>query len=101
MPNTLQSHIIGNASTPWPLGRMMYHHTPVHTAFDNVNGQGRMEGGVSFGSGSDSFYEYLLKSHLMSPALNPHLCVSFSCTQRPAHIFFACTWRCIAGWSAS
>ena len=78
----------------------MYHHTPIFTAFDNVNGQvprtqssrcaigrvviikhsaitchhtllhhlssrpitshtaqGRTEGGVSFGSGSDSFYE--------------------------------------------
>jgi mannosyl-oligosaccharide alpha-1,2-mannosidase len=71
----MQSHIVGNVSSPWPLGDNLYHHTPIYTAFDSVNGSGVFSGTVSFGSGSDSFYEYLLKSHLIMPRENPQLYV--------------------------
>ena len=71
----MQSHIVGNVSSPWPLGENLYHHTPIHTAFDSVNGSGAVHGTVSFGSGNDSFYEYLLKSHLIMPHDNPQLYV--------------------------
>jgi mannosyl-oligosaccharide alpha-1,2-mannosidase len=71
----MQSHIVGNVSSPWPLGENLYHHTPIHTAFDSVNGSGAVHGTVSFGSGNDSFYEYLLKSHLIMPRENPQLYV--------------------------
>jgi hypothetical protein len=71
----MQLHIVGNASTPWHLGQSLYHHTPIYTAFDNVDGSGQFEGTVSFGSGSDSFYEYLLKSHLIAPRDSPQLYV--------------------------
>ncbi len=71
----MQLHIIGNASSQWSLGKNLYHHTPIYTAFDTVDGRGHFEGTISFGSGSDSFFEYLLKSHLIAPHVSPQLYV--------------------------
>jgi hypothetical protein len=71
----MQLHIVGNVSSPWPLGENLYQHTPIHTAFGSVDASGGFQGTLSFGSGSDSFYEYLLKSHLMMPHDNPQLYV--------------------------
>jgi hypothetical protein len=71
----MQLHIAGNVSSPWPLGENLYYHTPMHTAFGSVNGSGGFQGTLSFGSGSDSFCEYLLKNHLIMPHDNPQLYV--------------------------
>lgn len=53
----------------------MYHHTPIYTGFDSFDGRGHFDGTVSFGSGNDSFYEYLLKAHIIMPQDSPHLYV--------------------------
>jgi hypothetical protein len=73
----MQSHIVGNVSASWPLGEQLYHHTPIFTAFDDADGRGQVAGSLNFGSGSDSFYEYLLKSQLILPHHSPELYVEF------------------------
>ena len=81
--DAIQSHILAGAQrVPWPLGPEFHDGgTGLPPQWDTLTGLPLYNGTldpyprVSLGTGSDSFWEYLLKSHLMMPDRAPHLYV--------------------------
>lgn len=80
--DAIQSHLLADVkSDAWPLGPAFHEGgTGLHLHWDTLTGRGLPLSNrtldrllPSLGTGSDSFWEYLLKSHLMMPAEAPHL----------------------------
>jgi hypothetical protein len=73
----MQAHLLSNVTRgAWPLGPDFHRGGGgVYTLWDTLTGQGLTCADPSLGTGSDSFWEYLLKSHLMMPNHAPHLYV--------------------------
>ena len=74
--DAIQSHILSNATHAWPVGPDFHRGaTGVPALWDTLTGEGLTCADPSLGTGSDSFWEYLLKSHLQMPNDAPHLYV--------------------------
>lgn len=78
--DAIQAHIMADAvHAPWPLGPEFHEGaTGLHLSWDTLTGVGvtlpnGTVGNPSLGTGYDSFWEYLLKSHLMMPNDAPEL----------------------------
>jgi hypothetical protein len=82
--DAVQSHLVPDAArAPWPLGPEFHKGgTALPQLWDTLTGHGLPLTNTSFyhfmpslGTGSDSFWEYLLKSHLVMPHSAPQLYV--------------------------
>jgi hypothetical protein len=82
--DAIQSHLLADVKRgEWPLGPEFHDGaTGLHLLWDTLTGKGLPLSNApldrrlpSLGTGSDSFWEYLLKSHLMMPHDAPHLYV--------------------------
>jgi mannosyl-oligosaccharide alpha-1,2-mannosidase len=80
--DAIQSHILADVERgDWPVGPEFHKDSiGLHLHWDTLTGQGLPWSNAtldrllpSLGTGSDSFWEYLLKSHLMMPSEAPHL----------------------------
>jgi hypothetical protein len=80
--DAIQTHLLADVvRAPWPLGAAFHEGaTGLHLHWDTLTGRGLPLSNASLdrklpslGTGSDSFWEYLLKSHLMMPSESPDL----------------------------